>query len=158
MPLVLSILLAGVSVLLILIVLLQRGRGGGLAGAFGGLGGQSAFGTKAGDVFTRITIGIAVVWVALSGLTGLAMYDASEGRYKQKGTGEVEAVNGDPDIQQADPKAKDNESNPFPFPSLDFPKPDDPKPDDPKPDEDKSDEDKSDSDKTDGDEKPDEGS
>lgn len=48
------------------IILLQRGRGGGLAGALGGAGGQSAFGTKAGDVFTRITIGVAVFWVVLS--------------------------------------------------------------------------------------------
>ena len=58
---------------LMLIVLLQRGRGGGLAGAFGGLGGQSAFGTKAGDVFTKITVVIAVIWVALAGASGFAL-------------------------------------------------------------------------------------
>jgi preprotein translocase subunit SecG len=50
---------------LILLVLVQRGRGGGLTGALGGLGGQSAFGAKAGDVFTRITIGAATVWILL---------------------------------------------------------------------------------------------
>ncbi|HIQ21904.1 MAG TPA: preprotein translocase subunit SecG [Planctomycetes bacterium] len=50
---------------LIGLILIQRGRGGGLAGAFGGLGGQSAFGTKAGDVFTRLTIGVAAVWILL---------------------------------------------------------------------------------------------
>ena len=54
-----------VSLFLILIVLVQRGRGGGLTGALGGMGGQSAFGTKAGDVFTRITIGTSVVWFLL---------------------------------------------------------------------------------------------
>jgi preprotein translocase subunit SecG len=54
-----------VGVILIGIILLQRGRGGGLAGAFGGMGGQSAFGTKAGDVFTKITIYIASVWIVL---------------------------------------------------------------------------------------------
>lgn len=59
-------LLAFVSVILIFIVLLQRGRGGGLAGALGGAGGASAFGTKAGDVFTRITIVLAVIWVLLA--------------------------------------------------------------------------------------------
>jgi len=47
-------------------VLIQRGKGGGLAGAFGGVGGSSAFGTKAGDVFTRITVGIAIAWILLS--------------------------------------------------------------------------------------------
>ena len=50
---------------LILLILIQRGKGGGLAGAFGGMGGQSAFGTKAGDLFTRITIGVAAVWIVL---------------------------------------------------------------------------------------------
>ncbi|MEX0677811.1 MAG: preprotein translocase subunit SecG [Pirellulales bacterium] len=53
------------STFLILLVLVQRGRGGGLAGAFGGLGGQSAFGTKAGDLFTRITIIVATFWIIL---------------------------------------------------------------------------------------------
>ncbi len=32
------------SVVMILLVLIQRGRGGGLAGAFGGMGGQSDLG------------------------------------------------------------------------------------------------------------------
>ncbi|HEV3136760.1 MAG TPA: preprotein translocase subunit SecG [Pirellulales bacterium] len=59
------ILLFLTSTFLILLVLVQRGRGGGLAGAFGGLGGQSAFGTKAGDLFTRITIGVAAFWIIL---------------------------------------------------------------------------------------------
>ena len=59
-----------ISVVLIGIILLQRGRGGGLVGALSGLGGQSAFGTKAGDTFTRITIGIAAAWVILAGVHG----------------------------------------------------------------------------------------
>ena len=54
-----------ISVFLILLVLVQRGRGGGLTGALGGMGGQSAFGTKAGDTFTRITYGTAVVWICV---------------------------------------------------------------------------------------------
>lgn len=53
------------SLFLIVLILLQRGRGGGLAGALGGMGGQSAFGSKAGDVFTRITSGAAIVWIVL---------------------------------------------------------------------------------------------
>ncbi|MBS0206132.1 MAG: preprotein translocase subunit SecG [Planctomycetes bacterium] len=54
-----------VGLILIGIILLQRGRGGGLAGAFGGMGGQSAFGNRAGDVFTRITIVLASIWIIL---------------------------------------------------------------------------------------------
>jgi preprotein translocase subunit SecG len=61
----LQVLLMVSCLFLILLILVQRGRGGGLAGAFGGMGGQSAFGTKAGDTFTRITIVAAVVWILL---------------------------------------------------------------------------------------------
>lgn len=39
------------------------------AGAFGGMGGQSAFGTKAGDMFTKITIGVAAFWILLCVVT-----------------------------------------------------------------------------------------
>ena len=54
------------NLFLILIVLIQRGKGGGLAGAFGGAGGSSAFGSRAGDLFTKITIGLGFVWIALT--------------------------------------------------------------------------------------------
>jgi preprotein translocase subunit SecG len=54
------------SIFLMLVILVQRGRGGGLTGALGGMGGQSAFGTKAGDLFTRITIVVAAIWVLLA--------------------------------------------------------------------------------------------
>lgn len=57
------------SVFLILLILVQRGRGGGLTGALGGPGGQSAFGTKAGDLFTRITSFVALGWIALCAFT-----------------------------------------------------------------------------------------
>ena len=59
------LLLLFVAVFMILLILVQRGKGGGLAGAFGGMGGQSAFGTKAGDTFTRITIGVAFFWIVI---------------------------------------------------------------------------------------------
>jgi preprotein translocase subunit SecG len=58
-----QLLLAVIAIFLILLILVQRGRGGGLAGALGGMGGSSAFGAKAGDIFTRITIGVAAVWI-----------------------------------------------------------------------------------------------
>jgi preprotein translocase subunit SecG len=60
------IILSLLAIFLILLILVQRGRGGGLAGALGGMGGSSAFGAKAGDVFTRITIITAAIWIALS--------------------------------------------------------------------------------------------
>ena len=55
-------LMGFLSIFLILLVLIQRGRGGGLTGALGGAGGQSAFGSKAGDTFTVITIVVAAIW------------------------------------------------------------------------------------------------
>jgi preprotein translocase subunit SecG len=61
----LGITLTLVAIFIVLLVLVQRGRGGGLAGALGGMGGSSAFGAKAGDVFTRITIGAAAIWIVL---------------------------------------------------------------------------------------------
>ncbi len=65
MQTLLAILLVLLSLFLILLILIQQGKGGGLAGAFGGMGGQSAFGTKAGDLFTKITIAVAGVWIVL---------------------------------------------------------------------------------------------
>ena len=53
------------ALFLILLVLIQRGRGGGLAGAFGGMGGHSAFGTKAGDRVMWWTVYLAGAWIAL---------------------------------------------------------------------------------------------
>ena len=59
---VLGWLMGFLSLFLILLVLIQRGKGGGLTGALGGPGGQSAFGSKAGDTFTLITVVVACVW------------------------------------------------------------------------------------------------
>jgi preprotein translocase subunit SecG len=55
-----------VSLFLIFLILIQRGKGGGLAGAFGGVGGSSAFGTKAGDTFTRVTVVTASIWILMA--------------------------------------------------------------------------------------------
>jgi len=60
-----KLLLGATAIFLILLVLVQRGRGGGLAGALGGMGGSSAFGAKAGDIFTKITVVAAAFWILL---------------------------------------------------------------------------------------------
>lgn len=51
---------------LILLILIQRGKGGGLIGALGGAGGSSPFGSRAGDQFTRWTIYFAIAWLFLT--------------------------------------------------------------------------------------------
>ena len=60
---VLNLIVMCLSGLLMLIVLIQRGKGGGLAGAFGGAGGSSPFGSRAADQFVKITLWLAGVWV-----------------------------------------------------------------------------------------------
>ncbi len=62
---VLNFLVILTGLFLIGVVLIQRGKGGGLAGAFGGVGGSSPFGSKAGDAFTRFTIYVAAAWILL---------------------------------------------------------------------------------------------
>src|ERR1700677_4939018 len=63
---VLNLILLFLGPFLILLILIQRGKGGGLIGALGGAGGSSPFGSRAGDEFTRLTIYIAVACVLLA--------------------------------------------------------------------------------------------
>ena len=62
----LNFILLPVGAFLILLILIQRGKGGGLIGALGGAGGSSPFGSRAGDQFTRLTIYIAIAWLFLT--------------------------------------------------------------------------------------------
>ena len=55
-----------VCLFLILLILIQKGRGGGLASAFGGAGGNTAFGSKTGDVLTWATSVVFGVFVVLA--------------------------------------------------------------------------------------------
>ena len=69
-----SILLALTSAMLIVMILLHKGRGGGLSDMFGGgmssgLGGSSV----AEKNLDRITVGIALVWFACVIALGLLM-------------------------------------------------------------------------------------
>ncbi len=73
MVFLLAILFMIVCVLMIIVVLLQKGKGQGLSGAFGGMG-QSAFGTRVGDLFTWITIVLAVVFLSLAILTTIVFH------------------------------------------------------------------------------------
>lgn len=70
---VLSFLFVLVSVLMMLIILVQKPKGGGLSGAFGGAGGgstQSAFGARVGDVLTWATVVFFVLFITIAmGLT-----------------------------------------------------------------------------------------
>ncbi|MBW3541357.1 MAG: preprotein translocase subunit SecG [Planctomycetes bacterium] len=107
-------LLMFVGLLLMGIILLQRGRGGGLAGAFGGLGGQSAFGTKAGDVFTKITIIMAVIWVLLAGSSKFFLEAAANRQSRQLPTGaEADDAPALRDQPESDDRGADERSPPL---------------------------------------------
>ena len=62
----LNFFVLAIGLFLILLVLIQRGKGGGLIGALGGSGGSSPFGSRAGDQFTRVTIYVALLWLLLT--------------------------------------------------------------------------------------------
>jgi len=56
-----------VALLLIGIILIQKGKGGGLGGAFGGAGGGGGLlGTKTGDFLTWVTIGLVFLFFFLA--------------------------------------------------------------------------------------------
>ena len=144
-----QVLLFLLGVFLMIVILLQRGRGGGLAGAFGGLGGQSAFGTKAGDVFTKITVVIAVLWVVVSGGSGFflrAAADApSEGLQTDEEIEAASTLDDEDPMPGAGPLIPDNNSAPQ-FPPADSTEDDPANPDSDTPDSDTPDSDTPDSD------------
>ena len=105
---ILMVLLGLTAIFLILLVLIQRGRGGGLAGAFGGMGGQSAFGTKAGDLFTRVTIVTAAVWIVLCALSVKIFSSAGDLLGADAGTTSESAPG--PDGERATPAGKTDDA------------------------------------------------
>ena len=65
------------SILLIVIVLLQAGRGGGLSGAFGMGDNQTLFGNRASDFLTKSTTVVAVLFMAGSLLLAIVSVNRS---------------------------------------------------------------------------------
>jgi protein translocase SecG subunit len=63
----LTVLFIVVSVALVLVILVQRPQGGGLASAFGGGGGtDTAFGGRTGDALTVATVAVFSVYLLLA--------------------------------------------------------------------------------------------
>ena len=63
-----TFLFVGAALITMLVILIQKPRGGGLAGAFGGAGGssQSVFGAKTGDVLTWVTVICFTLFIILA--------------------------------------------------------------------------------------------
>lgn len=75
-----AVLFVVVSIVLILVILVQKGRGGGLSGAFGGGMGGGLLGSKTGDFLTWVTIVLVAVFLGLAVLMG-RFYKPSVGQY-----------------------------------------------------------------------------
>jgi preprotein translocase subunit SecG len=59
-----TVLYVLVCLVLLMVILLQQGRGGDIAAAFGGSGSQTAFGARAGaSLLTRVTTVTAVLFM-----------------------------------------------------------------------------------------------
>ena len=67
------ILFVAVCSAIVLIVLIQKGRGGGIGAAFGGGGAGSLLGTKTGDFLTWVTICLVAAFLVLAILMGKFM-------------------------------------------------------------------------------------
>lgn len=64
---VVAVLFVTCCVSLVLMILIQKGRGGGLSGAFGGaMAGGGVLGSKTGDFLTWVTIGLVGVFLSLA--------------------------------------------------------------------------------------------
>lgn len=74
MLMALEIALIVISILLIILVLLHKGRGGGLSDMFGGGISSSMGGSSVAERnLNRITLILAILWVALIVATGLQL-------------------------------------------------------------------------------------
>ena len=81
---VVAVLFVICAVALVLVILIQKGRGGGLSGAFGGGMASGILGSKTGDFLTWVTIVLVGVFLTLAVLMARyykpAVSDFGEGR------------------------------------------------------------------------------
>jgi len=63
---VVAVLFVLCAIILVLVILLQKGRGGGLGSAFGGAGAGSLLGSKTGDFLTWVTIILVTAFLLMA--------------------------------------------------------------------------------------------
>jgi len=64
----LGVILFLISFFLVFIILIQRGKGGGIAGSLTGTA-QSAFGARGGDILMWLTLSLTIIWILLCCVT-----------------------------------------------------------------------------------------
>ncbi len=72
------------AVCLVLVVLIQKGRGGGLSSTFGGGMASNILGSKTGDFLTWVTIGLVAVFLVLA--VALSKWDRPSARSSPVGS------------------------------------------------------------------------
>jgi len=77
-----AVLFVVTAVILVLIILVQRGKGGGISGAFGGGMAGGLMGSKTGDFLTWVTIGLVAIFLVMAVLMA-KFYKPSVGSYGQ---------------------------------------------------------------------------
>jgi preprotein translocase subunit SecG len=116
----LTLLHVGVAVFLIMVVLLQTGKRADLAGAFGGGGSQTAFGTRgAATLLSKLTTASAVIFM----LTSLSLSLLSSSR---SGEGGRSVLPDEPPPAQSQPAPVQQMPTELPGVPVDQPAADDP--------------------------------
>ena len=97
---VVSVVFVISAVILVLVILIQKGRGGGLSAAFGGAMASGILGSKTGDFLTWVTIVLVGVFLMLAVV--MARF------YKPT----ISDYGGGPGIRQKQPQSTEQPSSP----------------------------------------------
>ncbi len=82
---ILLVIFIPICILLILVVLLQSGKGGGLSGAFGGAGAQPFLGARGtADFLSKLTIYLAIGFISLALILSITYGPSRSFRVKEE--------------------------------------------------------------------------
>ncbi|MGQ9610861.1 MAG: preprotein translocase subunit SecG [bacterium] len=82
---ILLVIFVPICILLILVVLLQSGKGGGLSGAFGGAGAQPFLGARGtADFLSKLTIYLAIGFISLALILSITYGPSRSFRVKEE--------------------------------------------------------------------------
>jgi preprotein translocase subunit SecG len=98
------------AVILILVILIQKGRGTGLSGALGGGMASGILGTKTGDFLTWVTVGLVSALLLLT-VAMAKFYRPTAGRVTEAPAGQTQPVT-TPPAQPGAPQGQTNTSLP----------------------------------------------
>tara|TARA_B100000676_G_scaffold313548_1_gene397152 strand:- start:20023 stop:20592 length:570 start_codon:yes stop_codon:yes gene_type:complete len=113
----LAVILFFLSLFLVFIIMMQRGKGGGIAGSLTGTA-QSAFGARGGDALMWITIALTGVWIFLSCVTIYSYSspkDAGQTQQDEGGASEADTASSDDSSSEDTPLDLSNGTDSLPI-------------------------------------------